>query len=787
LGVFLDSESVEDLLAELEQVSSYEQGVTLIQSKLSLIDDTAASQAQNRSIRINDGEKKSLFERWATDMKGAALLNRVFHLPEVEGSIDPSHLIERFRLLISQASPEVVHSALYFLLREIQNHYAFVDSSLNQLSGDAYYLGDTANNDRGFQERRADYERRLLATESLVLIASLFSEVSQDVEQRAQVDFLKGTFDLVERNSADFLTRKINAKTLNDDAKNYFNKVLTVSKDFFLRVNCYGNLANVLSEEDPEGCLQYLLAFKSEIEGKKPASIKERDFLVNLKLTNCVDLENVYKKLKRTQDGFNILQEAVDFSEIQLSMLFASFLVSDFLEKNLKVYRRMIELCLELGEKDPEYNKKALETLEKTSSRVFVEYLSKSCLPGNIQPELAKKKEELLEKLQFLGAALTEADVPELNKTEIEIARIDQSYWEHAITKTWLRNPLAFFEIPEKIPKDTALVEYYTTAERIYVFVVSSEGKFEVVKVDLSGLPHGKLQRLITSSDTLIGIRQDFAGFKEFGKMYGESMLSGKLTTLASLYLLLIEPILEIIKNKGALIIVPNEGLTQVPFQALYRKVEGRNRYLIEDFAISYAPSVSTLNEPSEEPLTLKTCFSAGVAEAKGGPKNSVNEAGMVAKIFNVNPFPATKAALIANGPSADVVHLSCHSSRDSGVSTFNGLVLEDGLLTPRDIDANLQNLNCELFTLSACSTFKDYTSDQTAGLVGSLIHAGAKSVLSSIWETPDEASFMLMEELYRNLNQLGKATALQKAQVKVRNTYSPHPFFWAPFFLVGQ
>ncbi|MDQ1280688.1 MAG: hypothetical protein QG670_1951, partial [Thermoproteota archaeon] len=120
------------------------------------------------------------------------------------------------------------------------------------------------------------------------------------------------------------------------------------------------------------------------------------------------------------------------------------------------------------------------------------------------------------------------------------------------------------------------------------------------------------------------------------------------------------------------------------------------------------------------------------------------------------------------------------------GLTIFNGLKLEDGTLTGSDFANSVRNLHCSIFTLSACSTFKIYTTDQSLGIVGSILGVGAKSVLTSLWPTPDEATFMLMKEFYKNIKVLNKVKALQKAQVKVRRKYSQHPFLWAPFILVG-
>src|SRR5262249_46338505 len=62
----------------------------------------------------------------------------------------------------------------------------------------------------------------------------------------------------------------------------------------------------------------------------------------------------------------------------------------------------------------------------------------------------------------------------------------------------------------------------------------------------------------------------------------------------SELYNLLIKPAQAQLKDKTTLVIVPDDVLWEVPFQALEPATK---RYLIEDYAISYAPSLTVLNE----------------------------------------------------------------------------------------------------------------------------------------------------------------------------------------------
>jgi CHAT domain-containing protein len=94
-----------------------------------------------------------------------------------------------------------------------------------------------------------------------------------------------------------------------------------------------------------------------------------------------------------------------------------------------------------------------------------------------------------------------------------------------------------------------------------------------------------------------------------------------------------------------------------------------------------------------------------------------------------------------------------------------------------------------ELITLSGCTTGASMVAggDELLGLVRGLIYAGAKAALLTLWEVHDQSTLEFMVNFYRHLTAgAKKAEALQKAMWHVRERY-PHPYYWAPFNLVGN
>jgi CHAT domain-containing protein len=101
--------------------------------------------------------------------------------------------------------------------------------------------------------------------------------------------------------------------------------------------------------------------------------------------------------------------------------------------------------------------------------------------------------------------------------------------------------------------------------------------------------------------------------------------------------------------------------------------------------------------------------------------------------------------------------------------------------------------LNAEQVTLSACSTAlgRFFEGEGIVGLTRGFLYAGADSVVVSLWNVSDTATAELMRAFYTNLNRgLPRGEALRQAKLKMvraRNLEWTHPYFWAPFVLVGK
>jgi len=95
------------------------------------------------------------------------------------------------------------------------------------------------------------------------------------------------------------------------------------------------------------------------------------------------------------------------------------------------------------------------------------------------------------------------------------------------------------------------------------------------------------------------------------------------------------------------------------------------------------------------------------------------------------------------------------------------------------------------LVTLSACESGlgKIAQGDEVLGFTRSFLSAGASSLIASLWPVSDDATAVLMGTLYTELSK-GRdiQRAMQAGQLAVlKNPSMSHPFFWAPFNLIGN
>ncbi len=110
-------------------------------------------------------------------------------------------------------------------------------------------------------------------------------------------------------------------------------------------------------------------------------------------------------------------------------------------------------------------------------------------------------------------------------------------------------------------------------------------------------------------------------------------------------------------------------------------------------------------------------------------------------------------------------------------------------------------DLNAEMVVLSACNTSgqgdKTGSGEGFAGLTRSFMYAGGRSLLVTHWSVESQAARELMVGMFDRMKKQKGPAALKEAQLNMKNSTRnlddnntmslAHPFFWAPFVMVGE
>jgi CHAT domain-containing protein len=155
--------------------------------------------------------------------------------------------------------------------------------------------------------------------------------------------------------------------------------------------------------------------------------------------------------------------------------------------------------------------------------------------------------------------------------------------------------------------------------------------------------------------------------------------------------------------------------------------------------------------------------------------------------------FTSARFGKEAASGSYRIVHIASHGffggdANSSFILAYDDVLTMNGLQSLLVSD-NVKQSPIELLTLSACETAEG-NERAPLGFSGAAIKARARSALGTLWPVADDAARQLMGDFYTGLTKKksSKAEALRDAQIGLlRQPDTSHPFFWAPFTLVGN
>lgn len=498
----------------------------------------------------------------------------------------------------------------------------------------------------------------------------------------------------------------------------------------------------------------------------------------------------------KPDEAYSAYQSARHAVEALRSTLQREELKIAFIKNKLEVYDALIDLALrrDPGAKGAE---EALGYVEQAKSRSLMELMLKSAsqsqLPADTgQSELVRRVTDLREQLNWYYHRIELEQLRPEQQSQQRIAGLQAAAREReeefvqllretpeAAVKSGVAAPapIGIAEIRSKLAPGVLLLEYFRMRDRILVALITRDSVEIVPLTLLTRVTH--LMRLLQFQLSKLRLGA------EYNRVHEATLLRAVQQHLHDLHQELVAPF-ALRLQANHLVFAPHDLLHHLPFHALF---DG-NQYLMDRHTISYAPSASIYALCHD-----RTGNQSGPSLVMGVPDDRAphisdevrSVAAILPKAQSLMGGAATRQKLQELGPSSRFVHIATHGFFRQDNPLFSGLRLADGHVSVYDLYQ--VRLPAELVTLSGCATGLNVVAggDELLGLIRGLIQAGAQSLLLTLWDVDDRSSAQFMSSFYQRMLESGnKALALQQAAREVRES-TPHPFYWAPFFLVGK
>lgn len=493
------------------------------------------------------------------------------------------------------------------------------------------------------------------------------------------------------------------------------------------------------------------------------------------------------------------LMQAVEVIEQMRARIRVAEYQAGFINDKQEVYADLIDLLVAMGR-----DEEAFAVAERARARGFLDLLSNRQIP--VGDRAGSEAYQALSTLESQIRAAQE-EVARLRSLDQETITADQRQRLQQLTDQLVTMRSAFQaqlvklkeadprladmvsvepwpvdRLQALLPVDVAIVEFFATKERLYIWLLTSRSlRTYVVPVGRDELA-AQVGELRQAMAQLMAVRPH----------------------CTRLWQMLQAPVAQSLEGASTLVFIPHGPLHYVPFSCL---MDPQGQYLIERFAIATAPSATVLgmcmqsgkhflSVPRGQFRVLALGDPALPDQTRRLPM-AIKEVESVSRSFrDVHPLlgsAATETALKRAGNLFDLYLFSCHGEYDAVNPMFSCLLLapdgeNDGRLEAHEIFA--LRMDSYLVAMSACETGLSALAggDEIVGLTRSLMFAGATSLFASLWKVDDLATAVMVKRFMRYLAEgETRAKALQRAQLLVMREVYAHPAYWAAFQITGD
>ncbi|PHN03619.1 CHAT domain-containing protein [Flavilitoribacter nigricans] len=352
---------------------------------------------------------------------------------------------------------------------------------------------------------------------------------------------------------------------------------------------------------------------------------------------------------------------------------------------------------------------------------------------------------------------------------------------------------------------DQLLVEYFVGDQHLYAFVYASGSVLRLLQLPWNA----DLQQWAAE------LKNDI--YRQNDQAFAEKSFA--------LYEALLAPILADADDLRRILIIPDGVLGYLPFDILLTEAVAPSSstnfrdypFLVRQLAVSQNFSLSMLREmqikpknDTDEVLAFAPSFSGSNAIAERSDRAVLGEllfneeeAAAVLQSFEgrlVADRQATKDEFLALASRYRIYHIASHAVVDDAAPNNSYIAFA----SPPDSSAGFsrlysyeilaQSFPADLVVLSACETGvgKVVRGEGIMSLARAFSYAGARSLVTSLWNINDQSGQQLMAEFYRQLSAgLPKDEALRQAKLSylenAPDNARTHPKYWAAFIPTGN
>lgn len=518
-----------------------------------------------------------------------------------------------------------------------------------------------------------------------------------------------------------------------------------------------------------------------------PVLNQQAYFLLGEAQQSSGDAAAAYESYQRARSYFETLRSSLRSEELKIS----------FMKDRLAVYERLAEVCLADSAR-PGAGAECFHYIELAKSRSLAERMIREEreAPAEVaagQSGLVRRIRDMRDELNWYYRRIEQeqlrAEQPspkrieklqrealahenELLRVLREVSAADSSENSERAAQM---NPLE--DVRRCLPADAALIEFFTIRDNVVAGVLTRDS-LEIAPLT----PVSRITNLMRMLDFQIS---KFRLAADYVRSFENQLLAATQAHLFELYTELMAPLRARLTAKH-LVIVPHGVLHYLPFHALF---DGE-RYLADSFTFSYAPSAGIFALCQRKPSVASGApLVIGAPDARApfieNESESVCEALADAELV-LGAEPG-EAALRKRGADSRLIHIATHGQYRPDNPLFSGIRLGKSYLNLYDL-YQLQ-LNADLVALSGCATGMNVVGagDELLGLVRGLLHAGARALLLTLWDVQDRTTADFMATFYRHLASTAEIpAALRKSMAELKAAH-PHPYYWAPFVLVGK